>query len=102
MKINFFKKENNFKKKDFSFNTNFYWKLAVAVASVGVLWAFFFGYNLFMQINQESSFLSANPGTQIPTVDQNRLNKDLNYFSDRQRKSADILNSPSPVVDPSL
>jgi hypothetical protein len=101
MKIKFFKKENNFKKKDFTFNPNLYWKLAVGGALVIVLLSSFFGYRLFTQINQEPVLSATNVGGQIPMVKKDRIEKVLNYFSAREQKSTEILNSPSPVVDPS-
>jgi arginine decarboxylase-like protein len=102
MKINLFKKEHNFKKKDFQFNTNLYWKLFLLGAFIIILYAFFFGYQLFTETNQEIT-LSTNGSTeQIETVNKDRVLKVLNYFSEREKKSAEILNSPAPVVDPSL
>jgi hypothetical protein len=102
MKINFFKKENSFKKKDFVLNPNLYWKIAVWAALIAILASFFFGYYLFMQTNQGLVSSNNNPSEQIPTVDKDKLGKVLDYFSVREQKSAEILNSPAPVVDPSL
>ncbi len=102
MKIKLFKKENNFKKKDFILNFNFYWKIAVFGAFVLILLSFFFGYRLFNQINEESILSSINLDEQIPTVNQDRILKALNYFSEREQKSVEILNSSISIVDPSL
>jgi hypothetical protein len=102
MKIEFFKKRNNFKKKKSDFNPNFYWELSIFTAFVIMIASFFFGYYLFTQINQEPTSSTINTDGQVPTVDKNRIENDLNYFSEREQKSTDISNSPSPVVDPSL
>jgi len=102
MKIKFFKKENKFKKKDFVFNLNLYWELAVCVSLILIVFSFFFGYQLFMRINREPILPVGNDSGQVPTVDKDRLGKILNYFSDREKKLSNILNSPAPVVDPSL
>jgi len=104
MKINFFKKEKSFKKKDFVFNSNLYWKFAVGGGFVLVLLFSFLGYRFFTQMNQESvlPITSTNTSGQVPTVQKDRIEKALNYFSAREQKSAEILNSPVPVVDPSL
>jgi len=102
MKIKLFKKENNFKKKNFQLNPNLYWKIAVGGAFVVILLSFFFGYRLFMRINQESVLPVANEGGQIPMVNKDRIEKVLNYFSEKEKKSIKILNSPAPFVDPSL
>ena len=102
MKIQFIKKENSFKKKNFVFHPDLYWELAIFIAFIMIILSFFFGYYLFTQINQEPAPSDNNAGAQVPTVNKDRLEKDLNYFFDRAQKSYDILNSPSPVVDPSL
>ena len=41
-------------------------------------------------------------GGQTSMVNENRILKALDYFSAREEKSNEILNSPAPVVDPSL
>lgn len=102
MKITLFKKENSFKKKDFTFNQIFYWKLAVTLIFFSIIFSFFFGYCFFRRINQETVLPLTNAGQQLPIVNKNRIEKVLNYFSEREKKSNEILNFPSPVVDPSL
>ena len=102
MKIKFFKKRNSFKRKSFTLNPNLYWKLAVFSTFVIIITSFFFGYYMFKNINTDSPAPIANNGEQIPTVNTDRVTKVLNYFTIRQQKSNDIINSPSPVVDPSL
>ena len=102
MKIKIFKKENDFNKKDFTFNPNLYWKLVLLVTFMLMVLSFFFGRYLFEQVNQVSSTPQANDNGQVPTVEKNRVEKVLNYFSAREQKSNEILSSPSPVVDPSL
>ena len=102
MKIKIFKKENNFKKKNFDFNPNFYWKLALFITFIVIILAIFFGYNLFRQINKEPILPAMNTIGQVPIVNQNRIKKVLNYFSEREKKSIEIISSPAPVVDPSL
>ncbi|OGI46121.1 hypothetical protein A2121_01200 [Candidatus Nomurabacteria bacterium GWB1_40_6] len=97
-----FKKEKKFKKKDFTFNAYFYWKLAIVSAFFLIVSSFFFGYYLFTKINKEPN-LSATPGGgQVPTIDKSRIEETFRVFSEREKKSAEILNSPAPIVDPSL
>jgi len=102
MKINFFKKENNFKKKEFSFHPNFFWRITLAGTAILILLSFVFSYSLFVKINQEPVLSSANEGGQLEKISQDRIKKVLNYFSEREKKSNQMLNSPSPIVDPSL
>ena len=90
MKIKFFKKENNFKKKNFAFNPNLYWKIAVCGSLTMILLSFLFGYRLFMQINQESILPIINGNEQVPTINENRVGKVLDYFSEKEQKSARI------------
>ncbi len=104
MKIKFFKKEKNFKKEKASLwsNINLYWKLTVLFMFVVVLLSFFFGYNLFRRISKEPVLSTDDIGGQVETVKKERIEKVLEYFSLRKQKSTQILNSPAPIVDPSL
>ncbi len=102
MKIDFFKKENSFKKKDFIFHSNLCWIIVFTIAIVIILFSFIFNYRLFIQMNEEPVLSSTNDNGQLPLVNQNRIEKVLNIFSERENNSQQILNSISPVVDPSL
>lgn len=98
----FFKKEKNFKKKDFVIDALFYWKLVVWITFVIIIASFIFGYLLFTKINREPDLSNLNETEQIPTIDQDRMFRVLEIFQKREAKSIEILNSPVPVVDPSL
>jgi len=102
MKINFFKKDNSFKKKDHTFHSNFFWKIILLCAFIIILFSFVFSYRLFMQTNQESILSTANNSGELPLVNKDSLGKVLNYFSEKEKRSIEVLNSPAPVVDPSL
>jgi hypothetical protein len=102
MKMEFFKKRNSFKKKNFQFNPNLFWKLALGGSLILILGSFFFSYRLLMKINEESVLPMTNTDKQVPTVKADIMEKVLRYFSVREQKSAGILNSPSPFIDPSL
>jgi hypothetical protein len=102
MKINFFKKENNLKKKNFQFNPNFYWQIILGSFFIIILFIFYFGYNLFKQANEEPIVSTANGNAKNGMIDENRISKILDLFSERDIKSNQIINSPAPVVDPSL
>ena len=104
MQIKLFKKEKNFqnKKESFWLDINLYWKFAVCFIFLVAVGAYFFGYYLFVKINEESDFgVTADKG-QTQTVKKERIDKVLQYFSEREKKSAEILNSPAPIIDPSL
>jgi hypothetical protein len=102
MKIKLFKKENNFKKKDFAFNPILYWKIAVFSIFAVILLSALFGYRLSNSINQDSAASTVNVGGHVPRLSLDRLRKVLDYFSEREKNSAQILNSPAPISDPSL
>jgi type II secretory pathway component PulC len=102
MKIKIFKKENNFKNKDLNFNLNLYWEIAICSTLILVALSSFFAYNLFQQMKQKFVLPTTAESGQVPTISQDRINEVLNYFSDKEKKSTQILNSPAPVVDPSL
>jgi hypothetical protein len=55
-----------------------------------------------MQTNQESILSTANNSGELPLVNKDSLGKVLNYFSEKEKRSIEVLNSPAPVVDPSL
>ena len=104
MKIKFFKKEKNFKKAKESLqsNINFYWRLIVFFMFIATLLSFFFGYYLFMQINKESVLPASSDSGKAEKVRKERIDQILEYFSAREQKSNEILNSPAPIADPSL
>jgi hypothetical protein len=102
MKLDFLKKKNNFKKKDFTFNPNLYWQFTILGVLIVMIATLFFGYHLFKQVNLGSVLSTVNNSEQVPSISTDRIKKVLNYFSEREQKSKEILSSPVPVVDPSL
>lgn len=102
MKIKFFKKEISFKKKDFSFDPNLYWRIVVIFTFSFMMLSFFFAYRLFNQIEGEFTLPTMSASEQIPTVKEDRLEKVLFYFTEKEQKSAEVLIAPSAIVDPSL
>ncbi len=102
MKINFFKKENSFRKKEFSFHPNFFWRVILAGAVITITLSSICSYSLFVKVNQELIPLSTSKSEELEKISQDRIKKVLNYFSAREEKSNQTLNFPSPLVDPSL
>lgn len=104
MKIKFFKKEKSFnkKKEGWWLNIHLYWKASVCFMFLVFIFSIFFGYYFFRQINQEPVLEASGDSSQVGTVKKERISKVLEYFSIRAKKSNQILNSPAPVVDPSL
>ncbi len=104
MKMNFFKKEKDWKKEkeNFWLNINLYWKLSACFMFVVFVLSLFFGYVSFTKISKEFVLSPGDVSSQIKMVKKERIKKVLDYFSLREQKSKEILNSPTPVVDPSL
>jgi hypothetical protein len=103
MKINFlkFKKEKVFKKENFDINVNFYWKILLYISLAFIVFAFVFGSYLFLTINKDFVLPDTQKSRQVEKINQIRIKNILNYFIDKETRSTIILNSPSPVVDPS-
>ena len=102
MKIKFFKIKKNFKKGNFQINPNFFWKIILSLALIIAVSSFVFGFYVFMNLNSEINPETDTTSAQAGTIKKDRLEKILKYFSDKEKKSAEILNSPSPIIDPSL
>lgn len=104
MQIKFFKKEDRFEKEKESLwlNINLYWELMVFFIIGVILASSLFGYSIFKKISKESFSSAVVTDSQVETVSKQRIEKVLNYFSLRKQKSSQILNSPLPIIDPSL
>lgn len=101
MQIKLFKTKKNFKKKNLELNPNFYWKLIICLTFILAFVSFTFGYYFFIRIKEEPTFSAENTNKK-QVIEKERLEKVLEYFSTRKETSREILNSPVPVVDPSL
>lgn len=102
MKIKIFKNKKSFKKERPWINPNISWEIILCLSFVLIITAFIFGFNLFIQINKEFPVTGTGAGGQIKIVKKERIQKVLEYFTEREKKSTEILNSPAPIVDPSL
>lgn len=103
MNLNIFKKGKKiFKKRDYRPDPDFYWKIIFFLGLILIITSLVFGMYLFLQINKEDFSSSVTDGGQINKVSKERIDKVLQYFSDREEKSLDIVNFPSPIIDPSL
>lgn len=101
MEIKFLKKKKKFRKGGLGIKPDLYWEYLLYMTFVLIFVSCVFGLYLFMKINKESipSVVDIN-GKEI--IEKERLTKVLEYFSERKKKSMEILNSPSPIIDPSL
>ncbi len=102
MDLKILKIKKSFKKKNYRPNPDAYWKFLFFLGFFLTLISLFYGIYFFIQINKES-FGTEIPSTgQVELVKKERIDKVLNYFTERESKSTDIFNFPSPIIDPSL
>lgn len=101
IEINFLKKKKKFKKGGLRIRPDIFWRYVLGMTIILVFLSCALGLYLFLKINKEpiSSAISID---QKQTIRKERLKKVLDYFSEREKKSMEILNSPSPISDPSL
>lgn len=101
-KIKFFKIKKSYKKENFKVNPNIYWEILVIFSLLAIIISFIFSYNLFIQTNKNNVGILKNDNGKTVNTEKERIKNALDYFSQREKKSTEILNSPVPVVDPSL
>ena len=102
MKTKFFKIKKIFKKENFEINPDIYWRVVVIVFLLLTIASFVFAYNLFVQINDGDISSTQNNSEKVGNKEKGKIEDALNYFSEREKKSTEILNSSSSIVDPSL
>ena len=101
MEIKFLKKKKKFRKGGLGIKPDLYWRYILYITFVLIFIFCIFGLYLFIKTSQEPILPIANVNGQ-DTIKKERINKVLEYFTEREKKSTEILNSPSPIVDPSL
>ena len=102
MKIKIFTNKKSFKKGGLITNPNLFWAILLGILFLLIICSFVFGFYLFNKINQETYTENDVVNNNSNTKNEGRIDKVLEYFNNREKKSLDILNSPSPIVDPSL
>lgn len=101
MDIKFLKPKKVFKKGGIHINPNIYWGVCVCVGLVIVIASIIFGFYLFKATNKELIVATSNENTQVQIINKEKIDKVLEYFAEREKKSSQILTSPATVVDPS-
>jgi len=94
------KRKKKFKKGGLSFRPDTYWGILLLIVCVSIIVVVVFGYLIFQKSNKSLGGDLA-PVDSVEKIDQARIDDALEYFSKRANKSAEILSSPSPIVDPS-
>lgn len=102
MKIKFLKIKKNYQKENFKINPNIYWEVIVVLSLLLIIASFIFAYFFFIKINEEYNLITENGNIKIGDREKEKIKNALEYFSEREKKSTEILNSPTSIVDPSL
>ncbi len=102
MEIKFLKIKKNFRKENPKINPEIYWKVVIILAFLLMIASFIFAYNLFVETNKDDFQAIENNNVQTGNKEKTRIENALEYFSLRAKKSNEILNSPTSIVDPSL
>jgi hypothetical protein len=103
MKLDFkiFKpKKKKFRKGGIHINPDIYWGILLGIVFVATISLMIFGYFLFKKTSKNTSS-APNETNQVEKIDRAKIDSALLFFSERAEKSKEILNSPSPIVDPS-
>ncbi|MEK9181619.1 MAG: hypothetical protein AAB786_01215 [Patescibacteria group bacterium] len=98
----FFKKERKFKKESSWLNINFYWKFVLGIVFLAIPLSLFLGYRLFLETDKDFVLREDEMEGVPKIIRKERIDRALEYFSSRKEKSNQIINSPAPIIDPSL
>ncbi|MES2315200.1 MAG: hypothetical protein V4486_00480 [Patescibacteria group bacterium] len=101
MNLKFPKIKKTFRKGGLHTNPDVYWDIMQAAAFILVVSSFIFGFYLFRKIDREFITINDDSNSQIKLIGKERIDKILQYFADKEKNSNEILNSPSPIIDPS-
>ncbi len=102
MQFKFFKLKRNLKKENLEINPVLYWRIILCITVVLISASFVFGFLSFIKINKDIIVSISDNNRKVESIDKNRVKNILEYFKNREKKSNEILNSNSSVVDPSL
>ena len=103
MEIKFLKKKRKFRKGGLGIKPDLYWMCLLYMTFTLIFLSCAFGLYLFIEVNKEPIPTVMNMNVNEKGItEEERLTKALEYFSERKKKSIEILNSPSPIIDPSL
>ena len=102
MKINFFTVQKKFKKESFTIDPNVYWKFVIFLAFIVIFVSFGFSFYLFKDVKTEVNIKTGEYINNNKITKKESIEKVLEYFSIREKKSKDIINSELHIIDPSL
>src|SRR3989338_6354260 len=99
--LKFLKPNKRFQKKKGWARPEFYWQGILLLALASALGFAIFAFYLFRKISGETAVSSPLADQQAEMIKKERIQKALDYFAQRAKKSENIINSPAPLTDPS-
>jgi hypothetical protein len=102
MNLNFkiLKPKKKFKKGGIRINPEIYWVSSLGLVFVATVAMVIFGFVLFKKVNTEIT-ITQDDSIKIEKIDKARIDRALEYFTKKTEVSTEVMNSPSPIVDPS-
>jgi hypothetical protein len=101
MQIKFPKFKRSFKKGGIHNSPDIYWDIIQLVSLLIILASMVYGFFLFRTINDAFNQTNNNVSDKNTAVNKDRIESALKVFEIKEKTSLDIINSPSPIIDPS-
>lgn len=101
MDLKILKRGKNFS-KEASFSPSFFWNITLAITGAVVTAFLIWGYFIFEAVNQEPTPVENQQSGETQVIPKERIDRVLEYFAIRAKKSAAISNTPTTIIDPSL
>ncbi len=80
-----------------------HWRIILYTLSILVIVSFALGFYLFIEQDREINSISTeDAASPLNNVNMKHIQKVLDIFSEREKKSAEILSAQAPVTDPSI
>ncbi|OGI64178.1 hypothetical protein A2914_00530 [Candidatus Nomurabacteria bacterium RIFCSPLOWO2_01_FULL_41_21] len=100
--IKFPKIKKSFKKSDQGIRPSLFWNIILYTAFAVILASFAFGFYLFQTVNKGTVLSIEEMESKTNLIKEERVDRVLEYLKTRAEKSSEIINTPAPIVDPSL
>lgn len=97
-----FKRKKVFRKESGQINANRYWDVLFFAFFILFFLAMFFGYLTFKNTNTEFVVDSTFNKDDAGINQKNKIKKVVDYFSEKEASSLEIINSEVLIIDPSL
>ena len=99
--MNIFKFEKKYKKKEHILNPRILWIMSLMVSFLIIIFSIMYGVIMLIDINKDFNPEGLQLMNETEKNREIRLEKAIEYFSNKKETTIRIINSNSPVVDPS-